>query len=1396
MEKRELKLYGFTIIYSYNWTFKSMSLRFIKQDSKIIVFSNIEMSDSEIEKYVKKEVSLFRKAANKFNSLNQSSNNTPNTAIVQPNDTSAEKDPIRIIKDIQRHTASEWNANTRQKVIGRSGLIIEGDNKPSRVWISNREYQMTTTVQKNILGTVVGTLSHDVVDILDNDGVVTSKNTRMGRLLSENAVGHHTCKTPRGEISFDILSRAFFQSTNETVKGIRLNYDGKSRVFPDSQSALDSLEAEAKGQSGTISFRNRIIREQATLRLNPFLDKIQNEIKFSHVHDGTCLVIDGGPGTGKTTTLIQRLKLLINDYDLKDYRLNYESCSLTDPQISLVSDPKRNWLFFSPNNLMRMYLRNNMVYEGLSNVDRKTVVWSIYLPQIVSLYYYFIGDSDSPFNYERKASSPFAPNVGLEPVRSFSKYYYDNIYKIFKSAVNIDAERFDILRSRVEALVNVCRNINKIDSVNDVLRICSKLQEYSNLHVPELGWTVKQVQEEYDDLLKYLTNYYLVEFKSNPEVWSQLTEIVASWRKNNNPKYEDEPSTYYIEDTISSTLKQIILKIAANTFGESQTIDTHDKKFYEIVSIYITHKRLKELGEYIAYRSLIRRIVLPPEAILFNKLSSWYKYYRVEAFKKKDYSVFPEDTLNNIVLGSNNKSITFSELALLVGFANNISRDLFKSNRGRFEESNNIFITAYKCCCIPVIGIDEATDYSLLDYYAIASLRDYRVNSVTLCGDLMQCMRTDGITDWNILHDPLLFDSMEVKQLTVSYRQSPELMKLADSLYEITVGRPSPYTCNIEADNETPKPLWYDHKDINYRAAWIASRIIDIQKAYSALPSIAVFTKDAVSSKALETLLLANTSLQQAGIDVIDCTNKDNVLDQSNKVRIFEIDKVKGMEFDAVFFFDIDTVNVDTDSINRFLYVGLSRAAFFIAVTTSGSDSQVTETLKKCFDQEDNWNPTKSDRIIVGIDFGSFSTKVCVETEHANKVYHKLFAFKEEDAPYSLPTRVHVYSDWRLRYGSAPALEEPVRLTFSVNNIPNAYYSDAEPWNYILPRKWVAIWYMAFVLFSIREQYDSNFQIQLGIKADTKNLGDRKKKATSLILSALRLMDDVYGGDFDKYKKATVQELLVKTVDVEYSDTLKNDNSIRILPESYASINMLSHCIAFEKGIHLHVNIGYIKSQLTFFEVCNNIPYIYNTLELQSGSKRIENEKEVDVDPDSIRRSLQSKANHVYSCLKYLSENHRITFHSGNMDKKKLHKAVSFWGGGSLDSYWFSSGKYKDIIPYNGLNTEDTINLSEINLSDSLIIANQIQLYTVAIGLSFRAEGDNVPFNGFDLFTVPAKQPVPTPTSKSGKGKNVAYTGNKGIHNDLGYRKVLDLYPKPRIQKITPEGYEHGFSDF
>ncbi|MBK6877307.1 MAG: AAA family ATPase [Ignavibacteria bacterium] len=95
---------------------------------------------------------------------------------------------------------------------------------------------------------------------------------------------------------------------------------------------------------------------------------MQESIKRGKVLEGQ-MVISGGPGTGKTTILIQRINFLISD-TVKEYRVD-----LSPKDINELRNRDRSWIFFSPSELLKEYLMNLLAKEMLSPDDDRVTVW-------------------------------------------------------------------------------------------------------------------------------------------------------------------------------------------------------------------------------------------------------------------------------------------------------------------------------------------------------------------------------------------------------------------------------------------------------------------------------------------------------------------------------------------------------------------------------------------------------------------------------------------------------------------------------------------------------------------------------------------------------------------------------------------------------------------------------------------------------------------------------------------------------------------------------------------------------------------------------------------------------------------------------------------------------------
>ena len=718
----------------------------------------------------------------------------------------------------------------------------------------------------------------------------------------------------------------------------------------------EEREKLAKEYEETYNF----IRMQATLRLNPRLDKSQNIIKFSHLLDGVTSIIEGGPGTGKSTTLIQRMKLLIDKDDLDDQKLNHPEKNLSDLKIKIASE-RNSWVFFSPTDLLCKYLKADMAYEGLTQYEDKTHVWNDYLRKTLMRDDYKLAGAKCRFVYNRKYGEE-GMFVGdqLEVVRNFSAYYIDQIKTRIQKVANIDYSKY-AWKGVGQMIKDRCKGIENANDLPALLKILFELNKLKDLPTPKGILSVKDIVSTYETKVNELSDKYLIEWKKDEDFYNQLIDCEEEMLDNDEAIDAvidiDEEDDLDDKADVAIELKKDIkrfIRLFASSGSKTIKSSSFYKELYNLIKDKINLEDLSEISDIAFFNREIYPCISNVEVFLLNVdfVSNTYLAFRNKMYEEKNPNWEP--SLMEKIIGVESKNyIHHDECCLLVGFINNLLISIARNNSQRFGQFNGRFVNAYLQNRKAVIGVDEATDYSLIDYYAINSLRHHLVSSVTLSGDMMQSMNVFGIKNWNSLQNPLLFEKIDVQHLKTSYRQGPKLIKLAHYLYTKNTGKRAPYGCYLKDEKNTPDPLWYENDNIEDKVSWMAKRILEVQSAYKKVPSIAIFVNTTKEAQDLFDALKGEELLEEAGIDVINCTANDELV-APDSVRIFLLDRVKGMEFEVVFFYNIDEVS-KKKLIDQYLYVGLSRATFYMAVASNEiNDSQLLE-LSERFNKHGKW---------------------------------------------------------------------------------------------------------------------------------------------------------------------------------------------------------------------------------------------------------------------------------------------------------------------------------------------------------------------------------------------------------------------------------------------------------
>ncbi len=718
----------------------------------------------------------------------------------------------------------------------------------------------------------------------------------------------------------------------------------------------EEREKKAKEYEETYNF----IRMQATLRLNPRLDVSQNNIKFSHILDGVTSIIEGGPGTGKSTTLIQRLKLLIDKDDLDDYKLNHPEEKLTDAKIAIASE-RSGWVFFSPTDLLCKYLKADMAYEGLTQYEDKTHVWNDYLRKTLVRDDYKIAGSKCRFVYNKKYGEEglFVGNQ-LELVNEFSSYYFNQLKARIQKIASIDFDKYS-WKGVGKMIVDRCKGLDEANDLPSILKILYALNSLKDLPTPAGVQSVKDLVSTYETKVENMTDRYLVEWKKDEKFYEALMECEEDILDNDDAvesviDIDSEDSNDDKADIAIELRKDIkrFIRLIASSEKDIEGIDSSYKDFYQLIKDKIKREDLSEIAEIAFFNRKVYPCISNVEVFLLNAdfISNTYLSFRKKMYEEKHPHL--DMALMEKIIGVTSKNyIHHDECCLLIGFINNLLIRIARYSGERFNQFNGRFANAYRKNRKAVIGVDEATDYSLIDYYAINSLRHHVVSSVTLSGDMMQSMNAFGIKDWKSLQNPLLFDNIDVQHLRTSYRQGPKLIKLAHYLYTKNTGKRAPYSCYLKDEKRTPDPLWYESNSLEEKVSWMAKRILEVQSAYKKVPSIAIFVNTTQEAHDLHEALKAEEMLEEAGIDVINCTANDELV-APDSVRIFLLDRVKGMEFEVVFFYNIDEV-AKNSLIDQYIYVGLSRATFYMAVASNEIDNPQLEELSERFNKNGKW---------------------------------------------------------------------------------------------------------------------------------------------------------------------------------------------------------------------------------------------------------------------------------------------------------------------------------------------------------------------------------------------------------------------------------------------------------
>lgn len=705
---------------------------------------------------------------------------------------------------------------------------------------------------------------------------------------------------------------------------------------------LGQLLAEETVKANIIDGVRRSVITKMGLRDQPVLDQYQDEI-FRLPLDKRLLIL-GPPGTGKTTTLIRRLGQKLDTAFLEEGEQRLVEMVATAQGVAHAN----SWLMFTPTELLKQYLKEAFAREGVPASDLRIRTWQDYRRELARNAFGVLRTASGSGTFVLKDSLPSLSAEALDrPIQWFDDFntWQRNAYvqELHEAANMLREAKAPEVQSLGERLRNILTQASDGALASTFASLAAEF--------PKVQALVASLKEASDGKIKAALNLQL---NRNRAFLDELARFIDGLQQAQtiDADEQDELDADEEEDTTAPrtgraaalTAYMQAVRAQARSAASKRAVSktSRNGKIIEwLADRGLTETDRAEVGASLLVQTNARRFVNPVKRYL-DGIPKRYRafrrdrqqagnWYRNEGFEARDIHPLELDIVLLAILRAAGDLISRP----------NVQRDIDSPAWSGLQ---------------PILGhyrnqvlVDEATDFSPIQLACMAALAHPRLRSFFACGDFNQRLTTWGARSADEMK--WVFADFDIKEITVSYRQSKQLNELARAMIRAVGGTEQNVSLPAHVDSGGVAPALLEHAtDTAIVVSWLADRIREIERFVGQLPSTAIFVnaEDDVAPVA-EAL---NEALSEHNIQVIACREGQAVGQESN-VRVFDIQHIKGLEFEAVFFVGIDQLAALHPALfDKYLYVGTTRAATYLGVTCDGALPPAIESLRAHFGQD------------------------------------------------------------------------------------------------------------------------------------------------------------------------------------------------------------------------------------------------------------------------------------------------------------------------------------------------------------------------------------------------------------------------------------------------------------
>ncbi len=843
---------------------------------------------------------------------------------------------------VNEATAEKLSANLRDQNEGRVSNLQRLRHEPAiaRLVIEGEDETLQT-----LYISPAGTVSSTKYPLC-------SYMSPMGRLAPRSIGEDVEIPAPGGSRWFLVREKMTFRAQEDAVgwdsqPAVEFREDAPPRSFKSLRELLredgfsaDAIDAHDKWlEEGATEDSNAneydgIKRDALTamqLRIAPILDKFQDTI-FRLPIDRQIAVL-GPPGTGKTTTMVRRLRQKLDFAYLEE-----EEKSLVEGVDAAGLVHADSWILFTPTELLRLYVKEALGKEGVPTHDERLKTWDDYRWDVAR----------NRLGILRKGSGG-----GLTmPQPADDTWLADgtllNQIVWFETFDTWQAEDF-VKQMQTEAVRLVEAGDGRAAAIGR--RVSASLARSSGNIIQLIG-ELAGLREELIALARQLgenTGGALAQplkvlASANPALLDDLAvKITAMLDESRDDGEDEEPEDDESDDEVveeTESARPVLqgrrqvadifrramraLAIRQASGGRPAAASRAGQILAFLQERDLAIPDLKDVGKVLLLQRAAGRLANAPSNYLRRVPARYRRFRRTMRSENRWYG--EKAGASSQVHPAEVDLIMLCMLRVAVSF----QRDRIVASR-LAERSQPIFETVASLQRNQIL-VDEATDFSPVQLACMAALARSQTRSVFLSGDFNQRLtmwgsRTNAELDWVV-------PQLESHHISVTYRQSRKLAAFARQL-AVSQGTAIEHQAPDYGENVGYDPVCGLSLETNdAKTSWLIARIKEIQALSDGnLPTIAILLPDQSNMAALTEALnskLADLSLKAKAYADGEAIGK------THDVRIFPIEHIKGLEFEAVFFLDVEILaSQQPEMFERYIYVGATRAATFLGLASA-----------------------------------------------------------------------------------------------------------------------------------------------------------------------------------------------------------------------------------------------------------------------------------------------------------------------------------------------------------------------------------------------------------------------------------------------------------------------------